>query len=255
MRKAGRERTEKGRQEEKTGTLVSAKYTGRETCPGKEVGYIMYKLVIFDLDGTLLNTIGDLAAAGNHTLAEMGFPQHPEESFKHFVGNGIPKLIERMLPPGHDKPTEERAYAMFTEYYSQHKSDLTKPYPGMRELVRELREKGVVCGCNSNKAHEFSAELVRQNYGGDIAEVIGFGAGFQPKPDPGAALELIRRAGVDPQEALYVGDSDVDIMTGHNAGIDVCAALWGFRSYEELAAREPTYFAHDAEELKKIVLG
>lgn len=215
----------------------------------------MYKLVIFDLDGTLLDTIGDLAAAGNHTLAEMGLPQHPVDSFKLFVGNGIPKLIERMLPLGHDKPTEQRAYELFTEYYSQHKSDLTKPYPGMRELVSKLRAKGVVCGCNSNKAHEFSVELLRQNYGDDITEIICFGAGFQPKPDPGAALEIIRRTAVEPREALYVGDSNVDILTGHNAGIDVCGVLWGFRSYEELAALQPTYFAHDAEELKRIILG
>ena len=87
----------------------------------------MYKLVIFDLDGTLLNTIGDLAAAGNHTLEVMGFPQHPEESYRHFVGNGIPKLIERMLPAGHDKETEQKAYDIFMEYYSAHKCDRTKP--------------------------------------------------------------------------------------------------------------------------------
>lgn len=214
----------------------------------------MYKLVIFDLDGTLLNTIGDLAAAGNHTLAELGFPQHPEEQYKHFVGNGIPKLIERMLPPGHDKPTEERAYAMFTEYYSQHKSDLTKPYPGMPELIRDLRGAGVLCAANSNKAHEFSVELIRQNYGDEFNEIIGFGAGFQPKPDPGAALELIRRTGVQQQQTLYVGDSDVDMLTGHNAGIDVCAVLWGFRSREELEAHSPTYMAENPEQLRKIIL-
>lgn len=215
----------------------------------------MYKMVIFDLDGTLLNTIGDLAAAGNHTLALLGFPQHPEEQYKHFVGNGIPKLIERMLPPGHDKPTEDRAYAMFTEYYGQHKSDLTKPYPGMPELIRELRANGVICSSNSNKAHDFSTELIRRNFGDEFDEIIGFGAGFPPKPDPGAALELIRRAGVLPNLALYVGDSDVDILTGHNAGIDVCAALWGFRSREELEAQHPTYMAENPEQLKKIILG
>ena len=181
----------------------------------------MFRLVIFDLDGTLLNTIGDLAAAGNHTLAEMGFPQHEEDKYRHFVGNGIPKLIERMLPAGHDKATEERAFAMFNEYYSRHKCDHTKPYPGMPELIRDIKAQGVVCGANSNKADEFTRELIRLNYGDEFDQVIGFGAGFQPKPDPGAALEIIRRTGVKPEEALYVGDSDVDIMTGHNAGISV----------------------------------
>ena len=214
----------------------------------------MYKLVIFDLDGTLLNTIGDLAAAGNHTLEQMGYPQHPEESYKHFVGNGIPKLIERMLPAGHEKSDEEAAYRLFMEYYSMHKSDHTKPYPGIPELLKDLRAAGVICGSNTNKAHEFSVELLRQNFGGEITEVIGFGAGFQPKPDPGAALEMIRRTGVAPAETLYVGDSDVDIMTGQNAGIDVCSVLWGFRSREELAAHNPTYIAKEPQQLKDIIL-
>ncbi len=215
----------------------------------------MFRLVIFDLDGTLLNTIGDLAAAGNHTLAELGFPQHEEDKYRRFVGNGIPKLIERMLPEGHDERTSERAFAMFNEYYSQHKCDRTEPYPGMPELIRELSAQGVVCGANSNKADEFTKELIRLNYGDEFAYVIGYGAGFPPKPDPGAALEMLRRSGFEPQEALYVGDSDVDMQTGHNAGISVCAALWGFRSYEELAAQKPDFFAKDAGELKRIILG
>ena len=214
----------------------------------------MYKLVIFDLDGTLLDTIGDLAAAGNHTLSLLGKPQHPEDSYRHFVGNGIPKLIERMLPAGHDKSEEQTAYDLFMQYYSQHKCDHTKPYPGVPELIKTLRQNGVICGANSNKAHEFSQELIRLNFGGEITEVIGFGAGFQPKPDPGAALEMIRRTGIPPEQALYVGDSDVDIMTGHNAGIAVCSVLWGFRSYDELAPLSPEYFAHDANELEKIIL-
>ena len=215
----------------------------------------MFNLVIFDLDGTLLNTIGDLAAAGNHTLAEMGYPTHEEEKYRHFVGNGIPKLIERMLPAGTQKPVIDLAYEMFMEYYSEHKCDHTKPYPGIPELIRTLREHGVACGANSNKANEFTQELIRLNFGDEITHVIGFGAGFEAKPDPGAALEIIRRAGVKPEETLYVGDSDVDIMTGHNAGIAVCAALWGFRGYDELAAQKPTFFAHDAKELEKIILG
>ena len=215
----------------------------------------MFRLVIFDLDGTLLDTIGDLAAAGNHTLEQMGFPLHEEDKYRHFVGNGIPKLIERMLPEGHDRDTEDRAFELFNEYYSRHKCDRTKPYPGIREMIRDIRSKGVICAVNANKADEFTKELIRMNFGEDMTEVIGYGAGFQPKPDPGAALEIIHRTGVNTQQALYVGDSDVDIMTGHNAGISVCAALWGFRSYEELAAKQPTYFAHNADELWKIITG
>lgn len=150
----------------------------------------MYKLVIFDLDGTLLNTIGDLAAAGNHTLEVMGFPQHPEESYRHFVGNGIPKLIERMLPAGHDKETEQKAYDIFMEYYSAHKCDRTKPYPGIPELIRKLRAAGIKCAANSNKAHEFTQELIKLSFGDEFDDVIGFGAGFPAKPDPGARMSL-----------------------------------------------------------------
>lgn len=215
----------------------------------------MFRLVIFDLDGTLLNTIGDLAAAGNHTLAEMGYPQHPEDSYRHFVGNGIPKLIERMLPADCGEEVRKSAFERFMEYYSQHKCDRTKPYPGIPELVRELKSSGVICGANSNKAHEFTNELIRMNFGEDITEIIGYGAGFPAKPDPGAALEMLRRTKIPPEQALYVGDSDVDVMTGHNAKIAVCSALWGFRGYDELSPLKPEYFAHDPEELKEIILG
>lgn len=160
-----------------------------------------------------------------------------------------------MLPAGHDKETEQKAYDIFMEYYSAHKCDRTKPYPGIPELIRKLRAAGIKCAANSNKAHEFTQELIKLSFGDEFDDVIGFGAGFPAKPDPGAAHELIRRAGVQPSEALYVGDSNVDIQTGHNAGIDVCGALWGFRGYEELSAMNPTYLAKDAAELEKIIMG
>ena len=215
----------------------------------------MYKLVIFDLDGTLLDTIGDLAAAGNHALSVMGKPQHPVEAFKLFVGNGIPKLIERMLPAEHTAEEESRALAIFSEYYGKHKSDRTVPYAGMPELVKTLNERGVTCVCNTNKAHGFSAELIRAAYGGDIREVIGAGIGFPTKPAPDAALEYIRRYGADKRDTLYVGDSNVDMMTAANAGIDACAVLWGFRSREELEACHPAHIAQNPQQLEEIILG
>lgn len=215
----------------------------------------MYKLVIFDLDGTLLDTIGDLAAAGNHALSVMGKQQHPEDAFKRFVGNGIPKLIERMLPAEHTAEEETRALAIFSEYYGEHKSDRTAPYAGMPELVKKLNESGVTCVCNTNKAHEFSAELIKAAYGGDIREVIGAGIGFPTKPSPDAALEYMRKYGADKRDTLYVGDSNVDMMTAANAGIDACAVLWGFRSREELEAFHPAHIAQNPHQLEKIVLG
>lgn len=213
----------------------------------------MYRLVIFDLDGTLLNTLGDLAAAGNHALAEMGYPVHETDVYRYFVGNGIPNLIHRMLPEDHTEEEHRRCYECFTEFYSAHKADRTVPYEGMTELVHRLNERGIICAVNTNKAHEFSCELIRASYGDNIRDMIGFGIGFPLKPAPDAALELIRRFGIEKAETLYVGDSGVDMQTAANAGIDGCAVLWGFRDYEELAAFKPAYMAKNPQELYQII--
>lgn len=215
----------------------------------------MYKLVIFDLDGTLLNTIGDLAAAGNYALERMGYPLHEENAYKLFVGNGIPKLIERMLPAGCGEDIRAKTYDIFMGYYGGHKSDRTIPYKGMKELVYRLHSAGIKCAVNSNKAHDFSAELVKAAFGDIFDRVMGFGMGFGAKPDPAAALELCREFCPRKEEALYVGDSSVDMQTAANAGLDACAVLWGFRSREELAAFSPKYIAKNVSELEKIILG
>ncbi len=214
----------------------------------------MYKMVIFDLDGTLLDTIGDLSAAGNFALENMGLSTHSADAYKYFVGNGIPKLIERMLPKEHTAQDESRALELFSEYYGVHKTDNTRPYDGMTELVEELDEKGVVCVCNSNKAHEFSNALVKSYYGDHIRAVMGAGLGFLPKPDPGAALELCRRFDIDTKDTVYAGDSDVDILTAHAANIDCCAVLWGFRKKEELLRCSPEFAAETPDELKQIIV-
>ena len=212
----------------------------------------MYDLIIFDLDGTLLDTIGDLAAAGNYTLEKMGKPLHSEDEYKLFVGNGIPKLIERMLPPEHNAGEEATALEIFSEYYGKHKSDRTKPYEGMRELLEEAAAAGVICVCNTNKAQEFSAELIKKAYGDRIRDIIGAGSGYPVKPAPDAALELIGRYG---GRTLYVGDSSVDMQTAANAGIDACGVLWGFRSRAELESFSPRYIAENIVELREIILG
>ena len=215
----------------------------------------MYKLVIFDLDGTLLNTLGDLAAAGNYALAQMGKPQHPLEAYKLFVGNGIPKLIERILPADSTDAEREETYRIFNEYYSAHKADRTVPYDGIKELLGQLNAQGVTCVVNTNKAHEFSDELLKAAFGDDIRDLIGFGAGFPAKPAPDAAEELCRRYGADKSEALYVGDSSVDMQTAAAAGLDACAVLWGFRSYEELSAFSPKHIVSNSEELYHAICG
>ncbi len=213
----------------------------------------MYKLVIFDLDGTLLNTLGDLAAAGNHALSEMGYPTHEVNAYRHFVGNGRPNLIHRILPENHTEEQHSECNRLFSEYYAQHKTDRTAPYEGIAELLAKLKADGIKIAVNTNKDNSFSCELLKSNFGEVIDDVIGFGAGFPAKPAPDAALELIKRFGANKPEALYVGDSNVDMQVSKNAEIDGCAVLWGFRDYEELAACSPRHIAKNTDELYEII--
>lgn len=215
----------------------------------------MYDPIIFDLDGTLLNTLGDLAAAGNHALSSLGLPAHEAEKYRFFVGNGIPKLIERICPPGSDEQTQKRVHEAFSEYYELHKSDLTKPYPGMVELLAELKDRGITAVCNTNKDHGFSVELLSAFFGDSLTEIVGAGLGYPTKPDPAAALYLAKKYARNGARPLYVGDSNVDINTARAAGFAACGALWGFRGRKELEALKPEHLAADAEELRKILLG
>lgn len=214
----------------------------------------MYDPIIFDLDGTLLNTLGDLAAAGNYALTEQGFPAYEEDKYRYFVGNGIPKLIERILPQGSSRELQSKTHDIFSEYYEKHKSDRTVPYRGMPELLRELKERGITAVCNTNKDYIFSEELLRSFYGDTLTEIVGAGLGYKTKPDPAAALYLCEKYKKEGCAPLYVGDSNVDMQTAFNAGITACGALWGFRGREELEALNPKYVAADADELRKIIL-
>lgn len=215
---------------------------------------INFNPIIFDLDGTLLNTLGDLAAAGNHALQTFGFPTHETEKYKKFVGNGIPKLIERISPPDSDEETRARVHKAFSEYYELHKADLTRPYEGMTELLAELKTRGVIAVCNTNKDHKFSVELLTTFFGDSLAEIVGAGLGYPTKPDPAAALYLAEKYAQNGTKPLYVGDSNVDMRTARAAGFSACGALWGFRGQEELEAENPAHLAADVEELRKIIL-
>lgn len=214
----------------------------------------MYQLVIFDLDGTLLNTLSDLATAGNHALEALRYPSHPINAYRYFVGNGIPNLIHRILPDGHTDEQHSECYKLFQEYYSAHKSDLTAPYEGIVELIKELDSQGIICCVNTNKAHDFAVELIRKFFGDSIKAVIGQGNGFPLKPAPDAALEFCKRYNISKENALYVGDSNVDMQTAAAAGIDSCGVLWGFRDKEELQHSGAVQLADNAEMLRTIIL-
>lgn len=196
----------------------------------------MKKLAIFDLDGTLLNTLDDLAAAGNHLLRAHGWPEHPVERYKIFVGNGIYKLVERMIPPGSDHSPGAIALLRdeYNAYYSAHNADLTRPYPGVSEMLDALREAGVVCAVLSNKPHAFTVALCKSLLGDRFSVVHGQREGYPTKPDRLLTEEILEETGTLTADTIYVGDSGVDMQTAKNGGLFAVGALWGFRTETEL---------------------
>ena len=211
----------------------------------------MKKLVIFDLDGTLLNTIADLAASTNHALAANGYPTHPTEEYRFFVGNGINKLFERALPEG--EKTEANVLKIrqrFIPYYDVHCVDLTKPYPGIPELLKTLQQRSVQIAVASNKYQRATGKLIPYFFP-DIhfTAILGQREGIPRKPDPQIVHEIMRMANVRTDEVLYVGDSNVDMQTANNARVDSVGVTWGFRPRAELEQGSPFAIIDKAEEL------
>ena len=198
----------------------------------------MIKTILFDLDGTLLNTIDDLADAGNWVCAQHGWPTFTVEQFKHMVGNGIPKLVERFSPADARSPERLAAtLAEFTARYDAHKEDKTAPYPGIPELLDALKAEGIQTAVFSNKADPLCGKIIAHYFGtGRFALVRGSRPNVPTKPDPTGVYALMQDLGAEAASTLFVGDSDVDILTGHNAGLPAMGALWGFRGEAELTA-------------------
>lgn len=196
----------------------------------------MKHLVIFDLDGTLLNTIADLAGAANHALRVNGYPQHSLSAYPMFVGNGITRLIERALPEEcRTDEVIERVRADFMPYYDAHCADLTEPYPGIHHLLRALTERNVKVAVASNKYQQAVEQLVRK-YFPDIpwAAIEGAKEGVPSKPDPSIVFEILSKVPTRKSKVLYVGDSGIDMVTARRACVDSCGVTWGFRSVREL---------------------
>lgn len=208
------------------------------------------KLVIFDLDGTLLDTIEDLANATNHALQKQGFPVHPVEAFRFFVGNGANKLIERALPDTHRSPEMvARLKKDFVTYYFAHAEACTKPYPGISELVQQLHTEGYLLAVASNKIHEATISLVKRFFP-DIpfSLVLGQREGVPVKPNPQILDEIVNFCGVNKSDAIYIGDSGVDASTALAASIDFIGVLWGFRPQAELEQAGALHFIAKPEE-------
>lgn len=206
------------------------------------------QLVIFDLDGTLLNTIADIAMAVNHALSALGYPTHSEEVVKSFVGNGVSKLLERALPE--DKRTEENVSLLrkhFTEYYDKHNADFSSPYPDILFLLSQLQRNEVMLAVASNKYQQATEKLVAHYFPGiDFIRVLGQRPDVPVKPSPEIVHEIISAANVCKESILYVGDSAVDMQTASNAGIDAIGVSWGFRPRAELEAYAPLAIVDDA---------
>lgn len=215
----------------------------------------MYKTVLFDLDGTLLDTLTDLSDAGNRLCARRGWPQHDRQAYRYFVGNGIPKLIERIAPPQARTPEIlADALADFKQDYGAHMRDATAPYPGIPELLARLRADGVQMAVFSNKADALAREVTADYFGADcFALVRGQMTGVPPKPAAAGTNALLRALHADPAAALYVGDSNVDVETAHNAGLPCCGVLWGFRTRAELAEAGAEYLAENSAELYRVI--
>ncbi len=212
------------------------------------------KLVIFDLDGTLINSLDDLADAANYALKKFGYPVHPVESFKYFVGNGVPKLIERVLPENERTPERiEEVKSVFDLYYNNHSTDKTRPYDGIEELVAALKKNGYKIAVASNKSDSFTQALVKQFFGNSFDYVQGALPGVPKKPEPDIVYSIMSRLGSEKNDTYFAGDSNVDMFTAKNAGVTAIGCLWGFRTKEELLSGGADHLAEKPSDIYNII--
>ena len=215
----------------------------------------MKKLVIFDLDGTLVNTISDLASACNHALAAMNFPTHHLSTYPFYVGNGVTRLIERALPSeNRDPDTVRKVRTVFMDYYDQHCVDSSKPYDGIPDLLKKLVAMDIMVATASNK-YQAAVEKVIGTLFPDIPWVAAEGQkpDVQPKPDPSIVFEILSKHPIPKSEVLYVGDSGVDMETARRACVDSVGVTWGFRPESELVENYANHIIHRPLELLSLL--
>ena len=208
-----------------------------------------YKTYIFDLDGTLLSTLADLAASTNYALRTHHMPERSLDEVRRFVGNGVKKLMERAIPDGLNNPLFEETFATFRQHYMQHNLDTTQPYPGIMQLLEQLKAEGKNIAVVSNKFYAATRELCRHFFGDLVPVAIGEREDIRKKPAPDTVIEALRELGVDNEGAVYIGDSDVDIMTAKNSGMPCVSVLWGFRDKEFLLEHGATTLISKPEEM------
>jgi phosphoglycolate phosphatase len=212
---------------------------------------MIYNTYIFDLDGTLLDTLGDLAASVNDALRKHGMPEHSIDDVRRFVGNGVRLLMERAVPDGAANPLFEETFASFRQHYMAHSLDTTKPYEGIPEALAALKARGCHLAVVSNKMMAATQELCRHFFPDTIEVAIGEheSAGIRKKPAPDTVFAALKALGVGQEGAVYVGDSDVDIETARNSGLPCISVLWGFRDRDFLIQHGAKTFISTPSEL------
>ena len=211
-----------------------------------------YKAYIFDLDGTLLDTLEDLADAVNYAMRKNGFPERSLSEVRRFVGDGIRLLVKRSSPEGIEDAALEQAFADFRDYYSVHYMDKTKPYPGIEAMLRALKAQGKRLCVISNKVDYAVKLLMDQFFPGFFETVLGEREGIRRKPAPDSLLAVMEELGLSKEECVYIGDSDTDILTAKNAGIDPISVSWGFRTEEFLKEHGAEKIVNKVEDLLRI---
>lgn len=217
-----------------------------------------YKGIIFDLDGTLIDTLEDLADSVNEALERMGYPVWPVEAYRFKVGRGFRNLMENSVPETvrEDGGVIDRMLSFFVEAYDRRYMNKSHPYEGVDELLDGLVGKGIFLAVNSNKRTDYTEKLIDKLFGRiPFVGVFGERAGVPKKPDPAGALELCGRMGLEPGEVLYVGDSGTDMKTGRNAGMDTVGVGWGFRGFPELEENGAVYLAETVQDILSLVEG
>ena len=214
----------------------------------------MYKLAIFDLDGTLLDTLGDLCASVNFALRKFGFPERTIDEVRSFIGNGVVKLMERSTPDDIDSNTQQKCLDTFRKYYLQHMADTTAPYANVTTLLSDLRKKGVKIAVVSNKLHPAVEDLCESYFPGLIDKAVGVSVEEERKPSPINVIKTMELYEADADNCIYIGDSEVDVQTAHNAGIKCIGITWGFRDRECLEANGCDFIADTADEVFSLII-
>ena len=212
-----------------------------------------YDTVIFDLDGTLLNTLEDLADGVNHVMEENGYPKRTLEEVRHFVGNGIRRLMEQAVPESVTGDEFERVFEEFRSYYTEHCQIKTRAYDGIMQLLDTLKKQGYAMAIVSNKNHAAVCELNEIYFKEYIKVAIGQKDGIRKKPAPDTVIQALKELGKEKETAIYVGDSEVDFATAKNSGMDCALVTWGFRTTDELSVFKPRAFIEKPEELLTIL--